>query len=467
MIGPNFNLRPVHTRFNILLGILCCCLMMVIIILTIQLNKSSVKPLKKIKPLPVKVDRKFITLNYKDIQVRAVLQLLADFSGVNIVVSDSVTGHMTLQLHKLPWQQALDIILTMQGLDKRKIGNVLLIEKAPLIAVKPIELSDKKPKFPPMQFAFIQVNYAKATDIAAMLNDKNNSLLSKHGILSVDPRTNIIWVQDTGVQIAKIKSLIKQLDILNKQVIIEARIVNMAKNCENDLGVRFGLSTTTPLNEVNEGSNIVVDASPLRHLNIDLSALPLEASPAAIGIALAKLNDHVLLDMELSALESEGRAQIIASPRLMTTNQHSAMIEAGEDIPYQETNLNGATSVAFKKAVLSLNVTPQITPDGKLLMDLLINQDSDSGRRVQGVPILFTKSLKTNVLVNDGQTIVLGGIYKKDKNNTVVMVPFLGKLPVVGYLFSRKQMRIRKEELLIFITPRIIRNNKKENKEVY
>ncbi|KTD22423.1 type IV pilus (Tfp) assembly protein PilQ [Legionella londiniensis] len=192
---------------------------------------------------------------------------------------------------------------------------------------------------------------------------------------------------------------------------------------------------------------------------MDLGALPITGSPGSIGIALAKLGNDVLLDLELSALESEGRAEIIASPRLMTTNQQAAVIESGEDIPYQEATSSGATAVAFKKAVLSLKVTPQITPDGKLLMDLQINQDSDSGRRVQGVPIIITKSIETNVLVNNGQTIVLGGIYRQDKNNNITRIPFLGELPIVGNLFTRSSARLTNEELLIFITPRIITNN--------
>ena len=191
-------------------------------------------------------------------------------------------------------------------------------------------------------------------------------------------------------------------------------------------------------------------------LNVDLGAMPFEANPASIGIALAKLGDHVLLDLELSALESEGRAEIIASPRLMTTNQQAAVIESGEDIPYQEATLSGATAVSFKKAVLSLKVIPQITPDHQLLMDLQIKQDSDSGRRVHGVPILLTKSIETRVLVKNGQTFVLGGIYKQDKNDAIVRVPFLGSIPVIGQLFSRKQIRKRHEELFIFITPKIV-----------
>lgn len=409
-----------------------------------------------------------ITLNFQDIQVRAVLQILADFTDINLVVSDAVSGNITLHLNNVPWDQALDIILTTQSLDKRQMGNILLIDKATSMAERENALRENHlaaQKFVPLRSNLLQINYALASDIASMLKDKTNSLLSERGTLSVDARTNTIWLQDTDAQIKEIKTLVKQLDVPVKQVIIEARIVNMMKNCSEDLGIRWGVSNSTHLSGTIDGANkfasgIATTDVPLsERLNLDLGAIPFDASPASIGIALAKLGDHVLLDLELSALESEGRAEIVASPRLMTTNQQAAVIESGEDIPYQQATLSGATAVAFKKAVLSLKVTPQITPDGKLLMDLLINQDSDSGRRVQGVPIVLTKSIETKVLVDNAQTIVLGGIYKHDKNNTIMRVPFLGTLPVIGNLFSRKQIRKRNEELLIFITPRIITNN--------
>ncbi len=320
-------------------------------------------------------------------------------------------------------------------------------------------------KLAPIRSELLQINYAKAADIAVMLKDKTNSLMSERGTLSVDTRTNTIWLQDTGDKLDEIRELVNQLDIPVKQVVIEARIVNMTKDCAEDLGVRFGVSKPSHLSGTLEGANglaqgtVPADVPIPDRLNVDLGALPVDGTPASIGIALAKLGGGVLLDLELSALQSEGRAEIIASPRLMTTNQQAAVIESGEDIPYQESTSSGATAVAFKKAVLSLKVTPQITPDGKLLMDLQINQDSDSGRRVQGVPIITTKSIATNVLVNNGQTIVLGGIYKQDKNNTVVRVPFFGQLPVVGNLFKRTSTSTRNEELLIFITPRIIANS--------
>ncbi len=313
----------------------------------------------------------------------------------------------------------------------------------------------------PLETALIQINYAKASDLVLLLKDKSNPFLSARGMLAADPRTNMIWVQDVSEQVNKIKDLLKQLDTPNRQVLIEARIVNMSKECADDVGVRFGLLRAVEPSQIDQPPQSPhIGGQVGQRLNIDLGALPLDSSPASIGIAIATLEKHILLDLELSALESEGKAKIIASPRLMTTNQEPATIQSGEDIPYQEYMASGATAVSFKKAVLSLKVIPQITSDGKLMMALSINQDSDSGRRVQGVPIILTKSIETNVLVNNGQTIVLGGIYKQDKNNSVASVPFLGTLPVIGYLFRRTQVRMRKEELLIFITPRIISNSK-------
>ncbi|GGI91132.1 type IV pilus secretin PilQ [Legionella impletisoli] len=441
-----------------------------------QVNKQFIIDVFPLTPEEIQAEKlkkkvftgKRISLNFQDIPVRSVLNLLAEFTGIDIVVSDNVKGNITLRLNDVPWDQALDIILTTQNLDKRRTGNVILVDTAAKFTEREqqelAEIQAAK-KLAPIRSELLQINYAKAADIASMLKDKENSLLTDRGTVSVDQRTNTIWLQDTGAQIDEIRELVKKLDVPVKQVLIEARIVNVTKDCAEDIGVRFGVSRPTHLSGTLEGANELAGGTPpadvpiADRLNVDLGALPIDASPASIGIALAKLGNGVLLDLELSALESEGRAEIIASPRLMTTNQQSAVIESGEDIPYQEATSSGATAVAFKKAVLSLKVTPQITPDGKLLMDLQINQDSDSGRRVQGVPIILTKSIETNVLVNNGQTIVLGGIYQQDKNNSVTRVPFLGQLPLVGNLFSRSSARLSNEELLIFITPRIITNN--------
>lgn len=416
---------------------------------------------------------KRISLNFQNINIRAVLQLLADFTGINMVVSQNVQGDITLRLNELPWDQALDIILTTQGLDKRRTGNVMLIDtKANLTKMEEQQLTSEQAiqKLEPIRSDLIQINYAKATDVAVLVKDKQNSLLSERGKISVDARTNTLWIQDTGTKIEEIRDLVKQLDVPVKQVLIEARIVEVSKDFSRDIGIRWGVSkpphlsgTLQGANDLQTGSGALNPANVLpvaRRLNLDLVAAPASLlSPASVGVALAKLGDNILLDLELSALESEGRAELISSPRLITTNQQSALIESGQEIPYQESTSSGATAVAFKKAVLSLKVTPQITPDSKILMDLQINQDRPSAEKFNGVPAIFTKEIQTNVLVNNGQTIVLGGIYKQDKNKAINRIPFFGELPVVGVLFRNTQISLKNEELLIFITPKIITNS--------
>ncbi|WP_410054755.1 type IV pilus secretin PilQ [Legionella genomosp. 1] len=434
----------------------------------VEIYPLSAEEAKQAKLKKMVFTGKRISLNFQNIQIRAVLQLLAEFTGINIVVSDEVKGNITLRLNDIPWDQALDIILKTNALDKRKTGNVLLIDTASKLLEQEknaLKAQQAVTNLAPLRSQLIQINYAKAADIAVLLKDKNNSLLSKRGTLSVDARTNTIWIQDTGVQIEEIRELVKQLDIPVKQVLIEARIVNVTKDFARDLGIRFGISRPTHLSGTLSGANQLAqnvapaDVVPLSdRLNVDLAATPVSASPASVGLALAKLGDGILLDLELSALESEGRGEVISSPRLITTNQQSAVIESGEEIPYQEATSSGATAVAFKKAVLSLKVTPQITPDNKIMMDLQINQDTPSPQTFNGVPAILTKEIQTNVLVNNGQTIVLGGIYKQDKNNSINRVPFLGNLPVVGVLFRNQSTEIKNEELLIFITPRIITN---------
>ncbi len=409
---------------------------------------------------------KKISLNFQKINIRSVLQLLADFTDTNIIVSDKIQGDITLRLNDVPWDQALDIILTTEGLDKRQRGNVILVDtRENLNKRDEAELKSQQTleTLAPIRSELIQIHYSKAAEIASLLKDKESSLLSERGKISVDARTNTIWIQDTALQIERIRELVTQLDIPVKQVLIEARIVNVLKNFTQDLGVRFGVSRPSHLSGTLEGANELAqgidapDVVPVgKRLNVDLLASPIEGNPGSIGIALAKLGGGILLDLELSALESENKAEIIASPRLITSDQKEAVIESGEDIPYQEATSSGATAVAFKKAVLSLKVTPQITPDNKVLMQLEITQDSDSGKRVLGVPIILTKSIDTSVLVNNGQTIVLGGIYKQDKNNNVTRVPFFGELPMIGNLFKQRSIEVRNEELLIFITPKII-----------
>lgn len=411
---------------------------------------------------------KRISLNFQDIKVRAVLQLLAEFTGMNMVVSDKVTGSITLRLNEVPWEQALNIILTTRSLSKRSIGNVMLIAPAEEIIdreKKEFNVQSDLGNLVPLRSELLQIKYAKAQDLANLLKDQNTSFLSARGSLNVDNRTNTIWIQDTESQIEKIIKLVTKIDVPVKQVLIEARIVNVTKEFAKDLGLRFGLSSPHVVGSLQsekgiEKKEIAGDNLSLaERLNLDLVALPLSATPASIGIALAKLGSNILLDLELSALESEGKGEIISSPRLITTNQQTAVIESGEEIPYQESMISGATAVAFKKAVLSLKVTPQITPDSKILMDIHINQDIPSVKIFNGVPSILTKEIHTSVLIDNGQTVVLGGIYKQDKHNAINRVPFLGELPIVGAIFRNRSVMVKNEELLIFITPRIISNN--------
>ena len=378
-----------------------------------------------------------ISLDFQDIAVRTVLESLADFSKKKIIISDAVRGNMTVQVHDLPFDQALDVILKLKGLDKHVAGNLILIDYAP-------HKSSLKSNAELLSVV-IQLKHASAMLLSKMIHEQPGTWLSSRGSLSVDARTNRIFLSDTASNCHIIQRLVTQWDIASPQVMITAKIVNMSRDCARDLGVRFGLSAPAP-----ESSGLK------QHFNFDLAALPLAAAPATIGISLARLGDHALLDLEVSALESDGQASIIASPRLITTNQHAAIIESGEDIPYQESNVSGATSVSFKKAVLRLKVTPHLIQAGELSLSLVVNQDSDSGRRVQGVPILSTKTLITRVLMRDGQTLVLGGIDKKDKNHATVRVPWLSRLPLIGGLFTRTAAHTRQEVLLIFITPNII-----------
>ncbi|KTC84145.1 type IV pilus secretin PilQ [Legionella brunensis] len=436
-------------------------------------NISSQTTLKKVTVQTEKdriakseFENKRISLNFQDIEVKAVLQLLAEFTGINVVISDTVTGNITLSLNEVPWNQALSIILTTRSLEKRRMGNIMFI--APAEEMTKREKKIRRTQFEinntaPLHSAFFQINYAKAADIANLLQEKEETFLSKRGRLAVDIRTNTLWIQDNPERLTAIRKLIKQFDVPVKQVLIEARIVNVTKDFTLDLGLHFDVSkpiypdilkSKQMANKVNSTGTIPLG----ERLNIDLGSASMATSPV-VGVALARLSDGILLDLELSALESEGLGEVISSPRLIATNQQPALIESGEEIPYQEATSSGATAVAFKKAVLSLKVTPQITPDNKILMDLKINQDIPSPKVFNGVPTILTKEIQTNVVVNNGRTIVLGGIYKQDKNNEVNRVPFLGELPVVGALFRNQSISTRNEELLIFITPRIISNN--------
>ena len=414
-----------------------------------------------------------LSLNFQDIEVRSVLQLLADFTGTNIVVSDTVSGSLTLRMQNVPWDQALDIVLKTKGLAKRESGNVMLIAPSEEIAAREkLELESQKQieELSPLYSDFIQVNYAKAADLATLLQSGDSSLMSERGKVTVDDRTNTLLIQDTAEKLEQIRRMVARLDIPVRQVLIESRIVLANNDFAKDLGVRFGFSHNSQSNaadfvlggkrpgDVNYADTITAYEAPAGSGNEGLLVdLPVANPSGALGIALGKLGSN-LLALELSAMQLEDRGEVISSPRVITSNQQEASIQQGVEIPYQEASSSGATSVSFKEAVLELKVTPQITPDDRIIMDLNVSKDS-VGQIFAGVPSIDTRNVSTRVLVDNGETLVLGGIYEQERGKEVERVPFFGELPGVGWLFKTERNRNDKSEMLIFVTPKIIKQS--------
>jgi type IV pilus assembly protein PilQ len=428
-----------------------------------------------------------LTLNFQDIETRAVLQLLADASGQNIVVSDSVNGNVTLRLQNVPWDQALDIVLRTKGLDKRRQDNVIIVApQAELAAREKAELAARKDvqELAPLRSEYLQVNYAKAQDMAALIKTQTNSLLSPRGSVAVDERTNTLLLQDTTDRITDIRRLVATLDIPVRQVLIEARIVIVNNDFQRDLGARFGftnyqkngqtgLVTTTgtaagtdqaigsALQNVQSTGSIYPISVPTGGTAAQRYNVNLPVGNPAGSIALGILGSNFIVDLELSAAQAETQANIISSPRVITANQKEATIEQGVEIPYQQSASSGATTIQFKKAVLSLKVTPQITPDNRIILDLDVKDDSVGQVVVASggvnVPSIDTREISTQVLVNDGQTVVLGGILQTTQREDDTKVPYLGDIPVLGHLFKNTKHQDDKDELMIFITPKIVR----------
>ena len=428
-----------------------------------------------------------LTLNFQDIETRAVLQLLADASGQNIVVSDSVSGNVTLRLQNVPWDQALDIVLRTKGLDKRRQDNVIIVApQTELAAREKAELAARKDvtELAPLRSEYLQVNYAKASDMAALIKGQNNSLLSTRGNVAVDERTNTLLLQDVPDKLAEVRRLVATLDIPVRQVLIEARIVIVDNDFQRQLGAVFGwtnvqkngksgIVTTTGsaagtdqiigsalTNAQTTGTpfpvSIPTGATAANRYNVNLP-VPNPAGSFALGI----LGNNFIVDLELDAAQAETEADIISSPRVITANQKKASIEQGVEIPYQQSASSGATTIQFKKAVLSLEVTPQITPDNRIILDLDVRDDAVGTIVVASggvnVPSITTREIATQVLVNDGQTVVLGGILQTTNREDDTKVPFLGDIPVLGYLFKTTNHQDDKDELMIFITPKIVR----------
>jgi len=421
-----------------------------------------------------------LSLNFQDIEVRAVLQLIADFTGFNLVTSDTVGGNVTLRLKNVPWDQAMDLILKTKGLGMRKNGNVVMVAPQEEIAAREkLELEAQKQlqELAPLRTEFVQVNYAKASEIAALLKAKENNLLSDRGNVSVDQRTNTLLVQDTADNITQVRKVVEALDIPVRQVLIESRIVVANEDFSKDIGVRFGYSQiNNPKNlDLNEGGGRQSDLVSIIGGSIEgdvdygggtgfvtpqgeenyIVNLPVTSPAAAFRWSIGKIGSY-LLQLELSALQVEGRGEVIASPQVITANQKEATIESGTEIPYQEATSSGATNVSFKKAVLSLKVTPHITPDDRVIMDLTVNRDS-VGQVFAGVPSIDTNEVNTQVLVENGETVVLGGIFESENRSDKDLVPFFGDIPYLGNLFKRTGTSSSKQELLIFVTPKILK----------
>ncbi|MGB2739781.1 MAG: type IV pilus secretin PilQ family protein [Cognaticolwellia sp.] len=403
-----------------------------------------------------------ISLNFQDIAVRTVLQIIADYNGFNLVTSDTVAGNITLRLDGVPWDQALDIILKVKGLDKRMDGNILMVAPSDELAereARDLQAMKQVEELAPLYSEYVQVNYAKAAEFASLIKSEENSILSPRGSVSVDERTNTLLIRDTAASIEDIKRMVSVLDIPVRQVIIESRMVTVKDNINEELGIRWGVtdtdgesSTSGSISGANTaGNGIVPDISDRLNVN-----LPVSTPAGSIAFQIARLADGTILDLELSAMEKENKGEIIASPRITTANQKEAYIEQGVEIPYQEAASSGATTTQFKKAVLSLTVTPHITPDDRIILDLLITQDTVSDVTNGSAPAIDTQRIGTQVLVNNGETIVLGGVYQQQIISSVSKVPVLGDIPYFGWMFRNSSNFNEKKELLIFVTPRIV-----------
>lgn len=447
-----------------------------------------VKVFKKEKPkqdLP-KYNGKPISLNFQDVPVRTVLQLIADFNNFNLVTTDTVGGNITLRLDSVPWEQALETILRVKGLDKRLDGNILLVAQAKELAdleEQKLQSVKKVEELAPLTTEFIQINYAKANDLAVLLGGSSSSsspngdlassnrILSPRGSVGYDQRTNTLIVKDTAEVLDKVQDIVKRLDKPIKQVTIEARIVNLDEDISDELGVNWNLAKTNNVITPQMGTSLAgYDSGDNEIYTRDLEAqgtnkghyfgqTAFNQATQGLGISIGKVWDNILVDMYLSALESETKAEVIASPRVTTSDQKEAIIEQGTEFPTEVSTSSGATSVEWEKAVLGLKVTPQITPDNRIILDLTVTQDT-LGKVVQTgtgqAQSINTQEVKTQVLVENGETIVLGGIYQQTLNKVVTKVPLLGDIPYLGALFRYTKNQNVKRELMVFVTPKIV-----------
>ena len=434
----------------------------------IEVKPVAEDPNKMVKGTKIGYAGEKLTLNFQKIDVREALNVIADFTELNIVISDTVTGNLTLRLKDVPWDQAFDIILQSRGLDMRKNGNVIQVAPRDEIAAKEkIDLSSRQEiaDLEEIRTESFQLNYIKADSFKKILTDDKQKILSKRGSAVWDERTNILFIQDTPTSLDGVRKLIKQVDVPVRQVMIEARVVEASDTFSRNLGVRLNYNATDSFSVgkyVGQiGANVPPATSPLglagvtANVNTPNVNLPSAGTAGAFSMLLLNQSLSRMLSLELTALETDSKGKIISSPRVVTADKTEAMIETGTEVPYQQASSSGATNVAFKKATLSLSVKPQITPDDNVIMDIKVNKDS-VGTLYAGVPSIDTSKVNTQVLVENGGTVVIGGVYTQVASDGVDKVPLLGDIPVLGYLFRRSAKIDNKNELLIFITPRIM-----------
>jgi type IV pilus assembly protein PilQ len=407
-----------------------------------------------------------LTLNFQAVEVRALLQVIADFTGLNIVASDTVGGNLTLRLKDVPWDQALDIILQAKNLAKRKNGNVVLIAPADELATKDklaLEALQQIGELEPTRTESFVLSYAKAAEVQTLISNKDQKLLSKRGSATVDARTNTLFVQDAPTRLEEVRRLISQLDVPVRQVMIEARVVIADDKFGRQLGARFGASAGLSSNGRNVGigasignTNAIVNGAQPSNNDINVN-LPVPGAFGTLAMTFLNLGNGNVVNLELSALEADRRGKVVSSPRILTADKRKAVILQGTEIGYRTQAASGGTTVAFKQAVLSLEVTPQITPDDKIIMELLVKKDT-VGALIDGIPSIDKKEITTQITIDNGDTAVLGGVYEQTTSTNVDKIPLLGDIPFVGNLFKRTVKQDDKTELLIFITPRIVKD---------
>ena len=436
----------------------------------------SVKPLTEEDAVRRKADRftytgEKLSLNFQDIDVRSVLQLIADFTDLNLVASDTVRGNITLRLQNVPWDQALDLVLKTKGLDQRKVGNVLMVAPADEIAAREqqeLAVQKQVAELAPLRKDIIQLNYAKASDIAKLYEEGSSGTLKDdmRGSVIFDDRTNSLIVTLTQERIDELRRIVTQLDIPVRQVMIEARIVEANVDYDKSLGVRWGGNIGSGnWNAWGKNGNLELgeETDGVQQIDVPFNTpfVDMGVNGSTSGIGIGFITNNTVLDLQLSAMEKSGSGEVVSQPKVVTSDKETAKILKGTEVPYQEASSSGATSTSFKEAALSLEVTPQITPDNRVLMEVKVTKDAPDfsvASSTGGIPAISKNEVNAKVLVADGETIVIGGVYSNTQSKSVDKVPFLGDLPFIGRVFKRDLVQDRKAELLVFLTPRIMNN---------